>query len=62
MTPLMTFDETAAVLRISEESLRTMVKHRRAPRSIRVGKRRMFAPADVQAWLDSHATEPRSAA
>jgi hypothetical protein len=62
MTPLMTFDETAAVLRITPESLRSLVKNRRAPKSYRVGKRRMFAPVDVQAWLDAHATEPRSAA
>jgi excisionase family DNA binding protein len=62
VTPLMTFDETAAVLRISPDSLRTMVKHRRAPKSYRVGKRRMFDPDDVRAWLNSNATEPRSAA
>lgn len=60
--PLWTLKETAGYLRITEDALRTMLKHGRAPRSFRVGKRRMFDPADVRAWLDQHATEPRTAA
>lgn len=62
MTPLWTLAETAAFLRISDEALRTMLKHGRAPKSYKVGKRRMFDPADVRAWLEQHASEPRSAA
>ncbi|MGW9415159.1 helix-turn-helix domain-containing protein [Arthrobacter cupressi] len=48
---LLTLDETAEILRKSPAQLRWMIHSGTAPRSARIGGRRMFRRSDVQEFI-----------
>lgn len=50
---LWTLGETAERLRKSEAQLRWMIHNGTAPRSAKLGGRRMFREADVLAWIEA---------
>jgi predicted DNA-binding transcriptional regulator AlpA len=54
---LLTHDETAAYLRITPASLYSMNQRRTGPRSYKVGNRRMYRVADIDQWLNDHASD-----
>lgn len=50
---LLTLEETAGMLRKSPAQLRWMLHRGTAPRSAKIGGRRLFREADVLAWIDA---------
>lgn len=50
---LLTLSETAERLRKSEAQLRWMIHSGTAPRSAKIGGRRMFRESDVEAFIES---------
>lgn len=50
---LLTLAETAEQLRKSEAQLRWMIHAGTAPRSAKIGGRRMFRASDVEAYIDA---------
>lgn len=48
----MTINEVAELARTSPSSVRFWVHSGTGPRSVRLGRRRLFAVADVEKWLD----------
>ncbi|QHK19725.1 helix-turn-helix domain-containing protein [Pseudarthrobacter psychrotolerans] len=50
---LLTLDEVATVLRKSPSQLRWLIHNGKAPRSAKIGGRRMWREADVLAWIDA---------
>ncbi len=52
-TSLLTLGETAKVLRKSEAQLRWMIHTGAAPRSAKIGGRRMFREQDVVDWVNA---------
>lgn len=58
----LTVEEVAERYRTSPATVHKWVHHGNAPRSVRLGKRRLFALRDLIAWENSHATEPEAAA
>jgi predicted DNA-binding transcriptional regulator AlpA len=59
---LWTHPETAEFLGLPPSTLHQLNHKGVGPRSFKVGKHRRYDPADVMAWLDSRASEPRGAA
>ena len=60
MDRLLTIDEVAALTRVSPHTVRYWRKTGTGPQSFRLGRRVVFAEADVQAWLlQRRAAEPR---
>jgi excisionase family DNA binding protein len=53
---LWTHKETAAYLRLTEQSLYSMNHEGTGPKSYKVGRQRRYDPADIQAWLASRAS------
>lgn len=51
MNQLLTLDEVAGLLRKSPAQLRWMIHNSTAPRSAKIGGRRMFRSADVDAFI-----------
>lgn len=51
MDRLLTIDEVAALTRVSPHTVRYWRKTGHGPHSFRLGRRVVFAEADVQAWL-----------
>lgn len=51
MTKLLTLDETAELLRKSPAQLRWMIHNGSAPKSAKLGGRRMFRDVDVEAYI-----------
>ena len=49
---LWTIDDVAEYLGLSRRTVEYMVYAQTGPKSARIGKRRMFRRADVEAWLD----------
>lgn len=47
----LTVEELAQEFRTSPETVHYWVKAGKAPRSFKVGRRRLFARADVDAWV-----------
>jgi len=60
MERLWSLKETAEFLGIPTGSLYQMNWRGTGPRSFRVGRYRQYAPADVRAWLDRHASQPQA--
>jgi predicted DNA-binding transcriptional regulator AlpA len=55
LTPiLLDYDGAAAVLSLSRPALRDLVYRNRGPRCVRIGRRTMFAMADLQEFVDRH--------
>ena len=52
MGQLMTIAEVAERLNVSQATLRYLINEKRAPRSLKVGRRRMFRPEDVEAFIE----------
>lgn len=50
---LLYVDEVAEMLRKTPNALRYMVHAGTAPRSAKIGGRRMFRESDVLAWIDA---------
>lgn len=50
---LLTLEEVAKVLRKSEAQLRWMLHAGTAPRSAKIGGRRMFRASDVEDYIDA---------
>ena len=48
---LLTLDETAELLRKTPDALRWMVNQGTAPRSAKIGRRRLFRLTDVEAYI-----------
>lgn len=61
-TQLLTLMECADLLRKSEAQLRWMIYQGTAPKSAKIGGRRMFRLADVEAWIDEQFTDDGEAA
>lgn len=53
--PLLTTHETAALLKVSEATVRAWIA-RRDLRAIKFGREWRIAPRDLEAFLDAHAT------
>lgn len=49
----LTVEELAAELRTSPDTVHYWIKQKKAPASFKVGRRRLFARADVDAWLEA---------
>jgi excisionase family DNA binding protein len=49
---LMDVDSAASLLKLSKQTLYTWVSQKRIPH-LKVGRRTMFSPGDIKAWLDS---------
>lgn len=49
---LLTLEEVADVLRRTPSALRYQIHKGTAPRSAKIGGRRMFRESDVNAWID----------
>lgn len=49
---LLTLEEVAEVLRRTPSALRYQIHRGTAPRSAKIGGRRMFRESDVNAWID----------
>lgn len=52
----LTVEELADELRTSPESVHYWVKSGKAPASFKVGRRRLFARTDVDAWIQAAKT------
>lgn len=53
MMQLLTLEETAEQLRKSPAQLRWMIHNSTAPRSAKIGGRRMFRTIDVEAYIEA---------
>ena len=53
MNPNLTVEELASELRTSPETVHYWLKQGKAPKSFKVGRRRLFARADVEAWIEA---------
>lgn len=51
MMKLLTLEETAALLRKSPAQLRWMIHNSTAPKSAKIGGRRMFRDVDIDAYI-----------
>jgi excisionase family DNA binding protein len=56
---LMDVDTAASLLKLSRQTLYTWVSQKRIPH-LKVGRRTMFAPREIKAWLDSQRVEPNA--
>lgn len=54
---LLTFEETAEMLRKTPSALRYMLHRGTAPKSALIGGRRMFREADVSAFIEAQFAE-----
>ncbi len=54
--------ETAAYLGIPEATLHQMNYKGTGPRSYKIGRHRKYRPAEVDAWCEARASQPRPAA
>lgn len=61
MTALLTLDEVATQLRKSEAQLRWMIHAGTAPRSAKIGGRRMFRADDVESYIAAQFDNPEVA-
>jgi excisionase family DNA binding protein len=52
-SPNLTVEELADEFRTSTETVHYWIKTGKAPRSFKVGRRRLFAREDVNAWLEA---------
>lgn len=59
MEKLLSNDEAAQVLGISPFSLRGKVYRREVP-FIKIGRRTLFSPSDLQAYIEANKVIPRS--
>ncbi|MFO6454077.1 MULTISPECIES: helix-turn-helix domain-containing protein [unclassified Aeromicrobium] len=53
MTELLTTEEVAKIARTTPGTVRYWFHSNRGPRSLKVGRRRLYDRADVEAWLDA---------
>lgn len=53
----MTTEEVADYCRTSPETVRWWHKVGKGPHSFKVGRRRLYARADVEAWMQAHRSE-----
>lgn len=53
ISTLLTLAETAELLRKSEAQLRWMIHAGTAPKSAKIGGRRMFRSSDIEAYIDA---------
>jgi excisionase family DNA binding protein len=56
-----TTQEVADYLELPLTTVKYCTYHGMAPRSYKIGRRRMFRPADVRKWVERKAEEPRTA-
>lgn len=57
---LWNYAETAKNLSLTEQALRDLVYKGRGPHVTRIGRRALFRPGDVEAWVDQKAQSTRS--
>jgi predicted DNA-binding transcriptional regulator AlpA len=55
---LLDLPRAAAALSLSEHALRCLIARGRGPAIIRIGRRVMFSPADLQAFVEAHRVLP----
>ncbi|WP_200942343.1 MULTISPECIES: helix-turn-helix domain-containing protein [unclassified Leifsonia] len=53
----MTVGDLAEQLNASPSTIRFWVTQGRGPKSLKVGRRRMFRPEDVEAWIERQIEE-----
>lgn len=58
----LTTAEVAELLRVPTATIHRWVSQGTGPRSYRIGRHRRYRRADVDRWLDQHASEPEPAA
>lgn len=51
---LLDYDAAAAMLSLSRPALRDLVYRNRGPRTVRLGRRTMFAVKDLEAFVEAH--------
>lgn len=54
MDKLLSVKEVADLIDRSEHTVRYWLVQGTGPVSVKLGRRRMFRPADVEAWVDAH--------
>lgn len=52
LEPLLTLRDTAALLRVSEKSVRRLVAYQRIP-CLRIGRQLRFVPSDLLRWVSA---------
>lgn len=62
MDKLMTLRDVADRLSVTEATLRYLIGQGRAPKSFKVGRRRMFRPTDVEAFIEQQIAKAEAAA
>jgi len=56
--PVISLDEAAAYIKMTPQGLRNKLSRGRdAPRSYKMGGRRRFRTADLDAWINTHASD-----
>lgn len=53
MAEYLTVEDVAELVRVSPSTVHWWAHVGRGPRSFRVGKRRLYAKADVEAWIET---------
>lgn len=61
-TKLLTVPEVAERLRTTAETLKYWRQQGRGPRSVRIGRRVLYAEDDVMSWIEEQYTQPRTVA
>lgn len=57
---LWNYAEAAGFLSLTEQALRDLVYKGRGPHVTRIGRRALFRPSDVKAWVDEMAHSTRA--
>lgn len=57
---LWNYAEAAGQLSLTEQALRDLVYKGRGPHVTRIGRRALFRPSDVEAWVDMMAHSTRA--
>lgn len=58
---LLSYPRAAAAVDLTEEAFRTLVLRGRGPATVALGRRVMFRPCDLTAWVDSLVVPARPA-
>lgn len=61
-SPFLTGAEVAAYLRMPEETLRYHAWKGTGPKSVKIGRRRLYRKADVEAWITEREARERVSA
>ena len=62
MTDLINIDQAAKRLGLAKQTLYNWATLRRGPKYVRIGRRRLYDPADLQEFIDNRRVDPEKAA